>query len=357
VGPGGILNGTPVVQGFVADTGRLPASIAELASQSISTVYAFSPYVNFTPLTKSDGTGLVDGSNNPYLAVQGSGWRGPYLQQDQDPQATYGGSFRDGWGNASSASLVDSSPPDGQPATSSTIDGLNSGWALFLPGNVTARWNGGTYLVPPFTADGFASPPNNTFVWKSYGSDDLDDGTAYPNGAPAGSAQASAATPAWDGQDYLSTLSPDDYLVRVASWQVTISFTSTLYAGQSIYLRLYYPTTPVPSPSAWNVSTTLTYVQTTAVAMAPAGQPTVFPVGFSYPTAGTSWPANPANGDVRVPMGPRCLAVFLASASDAPLLLSTYQPGSTTTSWVAQIPVTLSPRAPPTPGPFYLVTQ
>lgn len=71
VGPNRSLNGSPELSGFVADMGRLPASLSELLAQGSLSSY-----------TENFGGANI-----------GTGWRGPYVRADQD------GTFRDGWAN------------------------------------------------------------------------------------------------------------------------------------------------------------------------------------------------------------------------------------------------------------------
>jgi prepilin-type N-terminal cleavage/methylation domain-containing protein len=322
VGPGGMLNGSPVVSGFVADMGRLPATLAELTSQSVPNVFGLAPYANFTTLTRQDGTALQGGAV-PYFASFGAGWRGPYLPLDQDANAAYGASFRDGWGNANSASLPASSP-----------DATDFGWLLAPPGNTSSA------LLAPFTPDAFVLPANNTYTLKSYGSDNLDDST-----------YAAGTAPTWDAADQATVLGPDDYLVRVSNWTITL-YLAGAPTSPNVSLRLYYPATPIPTATAPSVATALTYVQTASTPVAPVGQPTVFTGGFSYPVA-TGFPANPPSGDVRVPAGLRTLALFYADGNpDDPAFSTTLQANGL--HWIAQVPVVLSARTAPPQGPLYV---
>jgi prepilin-type N-terminal cleavage/methylation domain-containing protein len=107
VGPGGQLNGSPVVQGFVADMGRLPASLDELVEPGALPSYATSVAVSTSPVWSSSF---------------GSGWRGPYVAGEAENAApmesgTARPVFRDGWGNVASSDLAAS--PD-----------LNFGWSV-----------------------------------------------------------------------------------------------------------------------------------------------------------------------------------------------------------------------------------
>ncbi len=109
-GPNRTLNGGVQLSGFVADMGRLPTSLSELASQG-----ALASYVD-----DFGGSGV------------GAGWRGPYVRADQD------GTFRDGWGNGSGVA----GDPNfgwvvsiaGTPFTSFTLTTLGSDGA---PGGTT----------------------------------------------------------------------------------------------------------------------------------------------------------------------------------------------------------------------------
>ncbi|MDP3331261.1 MAG: prepilin-type N-terminal cleavage/methylation domain-containing protein, partial [Methylococcaceae bacterium] len=94
------LNGEPMLSGYVADMGRLPANLNELLELGDQPVWISVPLGSVTTNT----TGELSG-----------GWRGPYLYT--------GGSqfFRDGWGN------VD---PD------NTEDNKNFGWVVGLSGTV-----------------------------------------------------------------------------------------------------------------------------------------------------------------------------------------------------------------------------
>jgi prepilin-type N-terminal cleavage/methylation domain-containing protein len=96
------LNGEPMLSGYVADMGRLPANLKELIAQG----------------DQPDWTSVALSSVEPNMNMTGElsgGWRGPYLYT--------GGSqfFRDGWGN------VD---PD------NTEDNKNFGWVVGLSGTV-----------------------------------------------------------------------------------------------------------------------------------------------------------------------------------------------------------------------------
>ena len=99
LGPGGTLNGGPVVSGFVADMGRLPMTLSELTSIS-----------SFTPAALYGGTATSTTLPNaaPLTATFLAGWRGPYLTPDAD------GTFRDGVGNVMATTYAESAAnPDG----------------------------------------------------------------------------------------------------------------------------------------------------------------------------------------------------------------------------------------------------
>jgi prepilin-type N-terminal cleavage/methylation domain-containing protein len=118
------LNGEPMLSGYVADMGRLPANLNELLELGDQPAWAELPlYDAIAGCTPSPCSRLT----------LGAGWRGPYLYT--------GGSkyFKDGW---SSAETVD----------------LNFDWAVTLTG---------------------ASPAHSAIAVQSLGLDNLDGGTEY----------------------------------------------------------------------------------------------------------------------------------------------------------------------------------
>lgn len=321
VGRTAVINGSPLIEGFVADLGRVPATIAELASPSIvlGNVYRLAHYQSTLPLTKADGSNLTydsSGTQVPFTSVVGGGWRGPYLLQESDPQyVQYSASFRDGWGN-------------GAP------DDLLSGWRFRFPGNA------GAPLLAPFTTDAFVDAELNKLQIKSLGSDGIEDVVVPSN---------------WAAADQIMAIGPDDYLVSVKSWHVDLQFDAPSLVNQSVYLRLYYPRTPVPvAGSAWDVSTSLTYVQsgpTTIVDGTTSAQNvdrvTHFTSGFSFPAASFAGAAA-YGGDVKIPAGVRVLCVFKDDGSGGDTILTNG------TGSAVQIPLVLTPRSTPPISTFFV---
>lgn len=120
--PSQSMNGQPVIDGFVADVGRLPNTLQELLEPGALPPWHYEPT-----------TGLW------------AGWRGPYLPAKQESNGML--AYRDGWGNAGPAP--------------------HHGWKTFaiLP-------QSGSLVVESFGADGtpggadYAAdyPPSNTLV-------------------------------------------------------------------------------------------------------------------------------------------------------------------------------------------------
>jgi prepilin-type N-terminal cleavage/methylation domain-containing protein len=107
VGPGGQLNGSPVVQGFVADMGRLPASLDELVEPGSQPPF-------------SSSVSLFSSPAAVWSSSFGAGWRGPYVTGEFENVAPMEDTtarlvLRDGWGNVASGDVAAS--PD-----------LNFGW-------------------------------------------------------------------------------------------------------------------------------------------------------------------------------------------------------------------------------------
>ncbi len=103
--PSALLNRPPIIQGYLADMGRLPGHVTELLNQGAQTSWAYD--------TSAD---------------QWAGWRGPYLQSFNEELGYK--VFPDGWGN--------------------TGDTNNFGWRFEVDQNA------GTILAQSYGADGQA---------------------------------------------------------------------------------------------------------------------------------------------------------------------------------------------------------
>jgi hypothetical protein len=248
-------------------------------------------------------------------------------------------------------------------------DSLSFGWLVQGPG-MPASDTTFLYLNAPFTPDAFGSLTSNQYAIKSYGADNLDDST-YTAGA----------TPPPFAADQTLGLGPDDYLVRVGNWSVTVYCT---FSGSptpssptpTVRLRLYFPATGVPATSAPSVTTALTYVQSAAVPLSSVSvnattyQGATFS-GFAFPPGFMT--ASLTGDQVRAPIGPRSLALFYEAGTTlpygsavgnvdpagTPAFSTQLQPQATSASpltdhWVAQIPVLLSPRGTLPSGPFFV---
>lgn len=135
--PSRTANGQPVVSGFVADLGRIPASLRELVDPDSPPQWEFHP----TP-------------------QQWAGWRGGYLRGDQIPDPTDADGlrivYRDGWKN-----LPHPDDFGGSPALADVQDRLNFGWLLNVPGALedgalqlrSTGSNGRTGGIGPFDSD------------------------------------------------------------------------------------------------------------------------------------------------------------------------------------------------------------
>jgi len=113
-GSGGRTTGR--LAGYVADVGRLPASVDDLIAEpdEVAERFAVRPPV-FDPTPGA--AGLEDASGDEIeldepVEQLGKGWRGPYVQPPPAPGARR---YRDGWGNVN---------PD------ATEDAANHGWSL-----------------------------------------------------------------------------------------------------------------------------------------------------------------------------------------------------------------------------------
>ena len=145
--PSAFLNRPPIIQGYLADMGRLPNSIDELLNQGTQPPWNFDEAANLW-----------------------AGWRGPYLQtfDQKNGQLRYS----DGWGNYGDTNnfgwrfeidqdlgtvLAQSYGADGQPGGSSfDLDYPNSGY-LVNPHEAlvnVANWKVLVYLTNPTTNPG-----------------------------------------------------------------------------------------------------------------------------------------------------------------------------------------------------------
>lgn len=283
VGPAGSLNGSPVVLGFVADMGRLPASLSELVSQAPSST------VSFPAFAPNSAASALPGFTVSGLPIGfGAGWRGPYVAADSELLAAVEGTtarsvFRDGWGNVA---------PGDAPATPDA----NFGWALVQsPPYLTAA------SYPPFVA-GATFSASDSWILESKGSDN----------------QLDTGTPAtWDAADFALVLSPADYLVDVSGWQVSVAFSNAPPAASE--LRLYFPVTAATGGMslAW----------LTASPQSTSGNTVVYR-GFADTLTASPLPL--------VPVGVRALVVFSGGAPVAPTN------GAPRT---APVPVTVAARA------------
>lgn len=144
------LNNSPMLSGYVADMGRLPANINELIELGIQPAWA--------PIALSAVTTGATGE------VWG-GWRGPYLtSMPEDAIRT----FRDGWGNKNVLASIN---PTATGAEIEAEDNRNFGWVVGLS---------------PVTVPVCTTVPDCTEITvQSLGADGLVGGNAFDADYPA----------------------------------------------------------------------------------------------------------------------------------------------------------------------------
>lgn len=92
------VNGVPLVNGFLADMGRLPISLSELLSMPLC-----SDGISTSQAICTGNSGYWYGWQQDLASGLWYGWHGPYLQSNYAVSATY--ALSDGWGNQSSDCL------------------------------------------------------------------------------------------------------------------------------------------------------------------------------------------------------------------------------------------------------------
>lgn len=184
VGPSGTLNGSPILQGFVADMGRLPLSLDELVSLPTNAT-------SYVPNLK------LPAPNDTWDLSVGGGWRGPYIAAEPDPATPWfaAGCVRDGWGNRVATETATSPDP-------------NFGWGF----------------NPPTLLDPIAGVA--PFALKSFGSDGQNDVLTPPT--------------EWRATDVTSDFRSDDFLVSIPA-SLKVDTVLTLASTQTLSLRIFYP--------------------------------------------------------------------------------------------------------------------
>lgn len=91
------LDGTPIVSGFVADTGRLPlpvlATIGGVSYMTLNELTQQGPYAPVYALRQAVSPNIAAGANEDATVYVPCGWRGPYIRVGSGLPSIY-----DGWG-------------------------------------------------------------------------------------------------------------------------------------------------------------------------------------------------------------------------------------------------------------------
>lgn len=178
-----ILNNSPMLSGYVADMGRLPANINELIELGDQPAWSELPlYEAIAGYTPSTGV----------QEKIGAGWRGPYLIGTPEGSIR---TFRDGWGTPTN------------PAKPNDF-----GWVVGLG---------------PSTSESACSVTNCTEITvQSLGADGLPDGNGFNADYPAKG---------------LNLVSANEWLVDTSSMQFAIFFNKLPEVAQTaLQLRIYY---------------------------------------------------------------------------------------------------------------------
>lgn len=188
------LNNEPMVSGYVADMGRLPANIQELFIQGDQPDWA--EYDLYT-------------ADTGYSAKYGGGWRGPYLY------TAGSANFRDGWGNVDSLNRDEDA--DGSVADEADDDATNFGWVLtYLPAGCLA-----TFICEEISV-------------ASFGDDNQNDGITAADEAALASFNEDFPSPAQN------IVFINDWLNQVTSLTFNIYFNEPISSTSSFYLKIYY---------------------------------------------------------------------------------------------------------------------
>ena len=242
-----VVNGQPVVAGFVADVGRLPRCVQELIEREVdcdndTVTDPESPraWVGDSSL----GTGLF------------SGWRGPYVSAIRE-QSSGLAVFRDGWGND-----LAGAPED-------------YGWSRFdeASGDLTVQSLGRDGLANPSSASDYA----NLALYEQ---------DFPPTADPTN--PTTAPDPLIDADEHSLTLD------KVAVTLRNDTAATITVAVDSFCLRLYRPDPDASNPSILAVESA-SAPDSAAVVLPPSTQSTIL-VDF--------------NPDIVVPWGRRALRLF-----------------------------------------------